>query len=215
MGWSSLYCFTLCSWSWPWPHSSWMQEQLLKVPTNYLCSRVTSTEVFWTVNKGYDIFRLRVRNRAPYLLYITLHYFTTLLTPEVTSGASTKLYQLFFKSISVHEFLEIGWKRVPCPVHTLSNHHHHHRVYLAPVITKWSIIIFRQTVPTRTSHPATTTFLQANTQSSPLLRSTCPNHLNLLCLPTSPNVHVISPLPWWQTLPFLTRSFPPRSPSFI
>ena len=27
--------------------------------------------------------------------------------------------------------------------------------------------------------PATTTFLQADTQSSPLLRSTCPNHLNL------------------------------------
>ena len=33
--------------------------------------------------------------------------------------------------------------------------------------------------------PATTTFLQADTQSSPLLRSTCPNHLNLLRLITS------------------------------
>ena len=31
--------------------------------------------------------------------------------------------------------------------------------------------------------PATTTFLQADTQSSPLLCSTCPNHLNL---PASP-----------------------------
>ena len=46
-------------------------------------------------------------------LHITLHYFTTPLTPKVTSGASTKSYmsfigelkqvsfQLFFKSISV------------------------------------------------------------------------------------------------------------------
>ena len=33
--------------------------------------------------------------------------------------------------------------------------------------------------------PATTTFLQADTQSSPLLRSTCPNHLNLPRLTTS------------------------------
>ena len=33
--------------------------------------------------------------------------------------------------------------------------------------------------------PATTTFLQANTQSSPLLCSTCPNHLNLPRLATS------------------------------
>ena len=32
--------------------------------------------------------------------------------------------------------------------------------------------------------PATTTFLQADTQSSPFLRSTCPNHLNLPCLTT-------------------------------
>ena len=31
--------------------------------------------------------------------------------------------------------------------------------------------------------PATTTFLQADTQLSPLLRSTCSNHLNLPCLP--------------------------------
>ena len=47
------------------------------------------------------------------LHYITLHYFTTPLTPKVTSGVSTKSYlsfigelkqvsfQLFFKSISV------------------------------------------------------------------------------------------------------------------
>ena len=33
--------------------------------------------------------------------------------------------------------------------------------------------------------PATTTFLQADTQSSPLSRSTCPNHLNLPRLTTS------------------------------
>ena len=33
--------------------------------------------------------------------------------------------------------------------------------------------------------PATSTFLQADTQSSPLLRSTCPNHLNLPHLTTS------------------------------
>ena len=33
--------------------------------------------------------------------------------------------------------------------------------------------------------PATTTFLQADTQSSPLLRSTCPNHLNLPRFTTS------------------------------
>ena len=33
--------------------------------------------------------------------------------------------------------------------------------------------------------PATTTFLHDDTQSSPLLRSTCPNHLNLPCLTTS------------------------------
>ena len=33
--------------------------------------------------------------------------------------------------------------------------------------------------------PATTIFLQADTQSSPLLRSTCPNHLNLPRLTTS------------------------------
>ena len=33
--------------------------------------------------------------------------------------------------------------------------------------------------------PATTTFLQADTQSSPFLRSTCPNHLNLPYLTTS------------------------------
>ena len=33
--------------------------------------------------------------------------------------------------------------------------------------------------------PATTTFLQADTQSSPILRSTCPIHLNLPRLTTS------------------------------
>ena len=33
--------------------------------------------------------------------------------------------------------------------------------------------------------PATTTFLQTDTQSSPLLRSACPNHLNLPRLTTS------------------------------
>ena len=33
--------------------------------------------------------------------------------------------------------------------------------------------------------PATSTFLQADTQSSALLRSRCPNHLNLKCLTTS------------------------------
>ena len=33
--------------------------------------------------------------------------------------------------------------------------------------------------------PTTSTFLQADTQSSPLLRFTCPNHLNLPCLHTS------------------------------
>ena len=33
--------------------------------------------------------------------------------------------------------------------------------------------------------PTTTTFLQADTQSSPLSSSTCPNHLNLPCLTTS------------------------------
>ena len=37
----------------------------------------------------------------------------------------------------------------------------------------------RLPAPIHTSHPATTTFLQADTQSSPLLRSTCLNHLNL------------------------------------
>ena len=60
------------------------------------------------------------------LRYITLHYFPTPLTPEVTSGASTKSYwsfigelkqvsfQLFLKSICVRKILEIGWKTVPC-----------------------------------------------------------------------------------------------------
>ena len=38
-------------------------------------------------------------------------------------------------------------------------------------------------LPTHLS-PATTTFLQVDTQSSPFLRSTCPNHLNLPCLTT-------------------------------
>ena len=33
--------------------------------------------------------------------------------------------------------------------------------------------------------PVTTTFLQGDTQSSPVLRSTCPNHLNLPWLTTS------------------------------
>ena len=36
-----------------------------------------------------------------------------------------------------------------------------------------------------TSHPATSTFLQADTQSSTLLCSRCPNHLNLLRLTIS------------------------------
>ena len=38
--------------------------------------------------------------------------------------------------------------------------------------------------------PATTTFLQAGTQSSPLLRSTCPNHLNLPRLTTVSNKNI-------------------------
>ena len=52
------------------------------------------------------------------------------------------------------------------------------------VQTKLNHIILHTFIPslppsTITSHPATTTFLQADTQSSPLLHSTCPNHLNL------------------------------------
>ena len=61
--------------------------------------------------------------------YITLHYipsFHTPITPTVTNGASTKSFmfsecelkkmsfQKFFESISDCEFLEIGWKGIPC-----------------------------------------------------------------------------------------------------
>ena len=53
--------------------------------------------------------------------------------------------------------------------------------------------------------PATTTFLQANTQSSPFLYSTCPNHLNLPRLTTSATLST----PKWlykSTLRFLSFS---------
>mgnify|MGYP003488316992 CR=1 FL=1 len=52
--------------------------------------------------------------------------FHTPITPTVTNGASTKSFkfsecelkkmsfQKFFESISVCEFLEIGWKGIPC-----------------------------------------------------------------------------------------------------
>ena len=53
--------------------------------------------------------------------------------------------------------------------------------------------------------PATTTFLQADTQSSSLLRSTCPNHLNLARLTTSSTLCTPKRL-YKSTLRFLSFS---------
>ena len=68
------------------------------------------------------------------------------------------------------------------------------------------------------------TFLQADTQSSPLLRSTCPNHLNLPCLTTSttlPNPQKTVPTnPHYIPYPSVTHhtsispSSVPSSPNF-
>ena len=57
--------------------------------------------------------------------------------------------------------------------------------------------------------PATTTFLQADTQSSPLLRSTCPNHLNLPRLTTSATLWTLKRL-YKSTLRFLSFSDTPH-----
>ena len=57
--------------------------------------------------------------------------------------------------------------------------------------------------------PATTTFLQADTQSSPLLRSTCPNHLNLHALPPQPRSQPPKRL-YKSTLRFLSFSDTPH-----
>ena len=57
--------------------------------------------------------------------------------------------------------------------------------------------------------PATTTFLQADTQSSPLLRSTCPNHLNLPRLTTSATLWTLKKL-YKSTLRFLSFSDTPH-----
>ena len=56
---------------------------------------------------------------------------------------------------------------------------------------------------------ATNTFLQADTQSSPLLRSTCPNHLNLQCLTTSATLSTPKRL-YKSTLRFLSFSDTPH-----
>ena len=47
--------------------------------------------------------------------------------------------------------------------------------------------------------PTTSTFLQADTQSSPLLRSTCPNHLNLPPLTTSAMLWTVTPKRMYKT----------------
>ena len=57
--------------------------------------------------------------------------------------------------------------------------------------------------------PATTTFLQADTQSSSLLRSTCPNHLNLPRLTTSSTLFTSKRL-YKSTLRFLSLSDTPH-----
>ena len=57
--------------------------------------------------------------------------------------------------------------------------------------------------------PATTTFLQADTQSSPLLHSTCPNHLNLARLTTSSTLCTPKRL-YKSTLRFLSFSDTPH-----
>ena len=57
--------------------------------------------------------------------------------------------------------------------------------------------------------PATTTFLQADTQSSPLLRSTCPNHLNQPRLTTSATFWTPNKL-YKSTLRFLSFSDTPH-----
>ena len=63
--------------------------------------------------------------------------------------------------------------------------------------------------------PVTTTFLQAHTQSSPLLRSTCPNYLNLLRLTTSATLCTPRRL-YKSTLHFLSFSDTPCiSPSSV
>ena len=58
-------------------------------------------------------------------------------------------------------------------------------------------------------NPATSTFLQADTQSSPLLRSTCPNHLNLPRLTTSATLWTLKRL-YKSTLRFLSFSDTPH-----
>ena len=57
--------------------------------------------------------------------------------------------------------------------------------------------------------PATTTFLQADTQSSPLIPYTCPNHLNLPRLTTSTTLWTPKRL-YKSTLPFLSFSDTPH-----
>ena len=55
--------------------------------------------------------------------------------------------------------------------------------------------------------PATSTFLQANTKSSTLVRSRCPNHLNLPCLTTSATLYTQD---YKSTLHFLSFSDTPH-----
>ena len=57
--------------------------------------------------------------------------------------------------------------------------------------------------------PATSIFLQADTQSSTLLRSRCPNHLNLLRLTTSSTLCTPKRL-YKSTLRFLSISYTPH-----
>ena len=58
--------------------------------------------------------------------------------------------------------------------------------------------------PAHTSHPATTTFLQADTQSSTPLHSKYPSHLNLLWVsPPPPDLHTLKT---WKTVQTLTNS---------
>ena len=79
-----------------------------------------------------------------------------------------------------------------------------------------NIYTFSPSLPASTHlTPATTTFLQADTQSSPLLRSTCPNHLNLPRFTTSATLSAPKRL-YKSTLGFLPRhpAYPSHHHSF-
>ena len=88
--------------------------------------------------------------------------------------------------------------------------HANHQYWLYYLAVTQPVIAEKVFLPLSTHlAPATTTFLQADTQSSLFLCSTCPNHFNLSCLTTSATLSTPKRL-YKSTLRFLSFSDTPH-----